>query len=89
VLFDYYLRHAPYRVLIWPSQGQIHNQFSLTNSITPENGQDVVVVSRWKEPNIEHNFAESHPIGDINLFIGPGQTRHFYLFTCQTLQKLP
>jgi 4-amino-4-deoxy-L-arabinose transferase-like glycosyltransferase len=89
VLFNYYLRNAPYQVLIWPSEGKIHNQFSLTNSITPANGQDVVLASRWEEPALEHNFAKSERIGDISQRIGPGEPRRFYLFSCQTLQKLP
>jgi 4-amino-4-deoxy-L-arabinose transferase-like glycosyltransferase len=89
VLFNYYLRNAPYQVLIWPSDGQIHNQFSLTNAITPANGQNVVLVSRWEEPQLEHNFAHSERIGDISQRIAPGEMRRFYLFDCQSLQKQP
>ena len=89
VLFNYYLRNKPYRVLIWPFMGKGHNQFSLTNAVDQKNGQHVLLVSRWPEPNIEHSFAQESQIAHLSVIPEPGEIRSFFLFDCHDLQATP
>ncbi len=89
VLFNYYLRDRPYKILIWPFQGKYHSQFAMTNSIDRATGEKDILVSRWDEPNIEHNFAHSEKIGSISVIPTPLEIRHFNIFRCEDLQVVP
>ncbi len=89
VLFSYYLRNKPYQIVIWPFKGKNHSQFSMTNSIDLKTGREVLLVTRWPEPNIENMFPKHKEIGSLALIPSPGEKREFYLFDCRDLQLAP
>ncbi len=89
VLFNYYLRDEPYKIVIWPFMGKNHSQFSMTNSIDQTTGEKDILITRWPEPNIEHNFARGDQVGVISLILNPGDQRKFYVFDCQQLRAVP
>ncbi len=89
VLFNYYMRNKGYTIVIWPFMGKNHSQFAMTNSIDINTGKHAVLISRWAEPHIEHDFARFHQANVLSLTPRPGDTRIFYLFACDDLTRTP
>ncbi len=77
----YNLRDWPFTILMATGNGPPGNQYELEDPVNAENGQSILLISRWKDrTDILDHFATQDLIEQWAVSAGTGRLRHYYVY---------